>query len=385
MNAEEETKTNPRAEIDAIDDELLKLLNKRAAIALRVGAVKRSKDISLCDPNREREVLKRLIEQNPGPLDAQNIEGIFERIIDESLQIQQREYQTSIENADANHRNFYKGGRIAFLGEQGTFSEEAVIKLLGESCETVSRPTFDRLFTAIDEGAAEYILAPLENTLVGAVHRSQDLLLKSSLGIVAEIILPIAHFLIASPNATLESVEVVESHPVALGQCEKFFAANPQIRRVATDDTAGSVRRAVESEDATRAAIGGRRAAEIYGGKILQEHLEDQSENYTRFVLLAPQPDETNRGGKISLILKLAHRPGALHDALRPFVRRKIDLLKIESRPIKERPWQYNFYVDLQTPANESELRGALDEIKQQAEEFRFLGRYSVVEIEREK
>ncbi len=381
-----EIKINPRAEIDRIDDDLLRLLNERATIALRVGAVKRSRDVSLCDPTREREVLARLIEQNSGPLDAQNIESIFQRIIDESLQIQQREYQTPSENVPTpDARDFYKGGRIAFLGEPGTFSEEATIRLLGESCETVSRPTFDRLFTAIDEGAAEYILAPLENTLVGAVHRSQDLLLKSSLGIVAEIILPIAHFLIAGKKATLRSIETVESHPVALGQCEKFFAANSHIRRVASDDTAGSVRRAVEGDDPTRAAIGGRRAAKIYGGKILQTHLEDQSENYTRFVLLATQPDETTRGNKISLILKLAHRPGALHDALRPFVRRGIDLLKIESRPIKERPWQYNFYVDLQTPSNESELRGALDEIRQQAEEFRFLGRYSVVEIEKEK
>lgn len=379
-----EKRDNPRAEIDAIDDELLRLLNERAAIALRVGAVKRLNDTSLCDPHREREVLARLSKLNSGPLEEQNITNIFQRIIDESLQVQQRAYQTSSENvgaAKAETNNFYENGRVAFLGERGTFSEEAVIKLLGESYKTVSRPTFENLFTAIDDGAADYILAPLENTLVGAVHRSQDLLLKSSLGIMAEIILPIAHFLIGGKGASLETVETVESHPVALGQCENFFAANPHIRRVAADDTAGSVRRVVESGDVTRAAIAGRRAAAIYGGAILQEHLEDQKENYTRFVLLAAQPEESSRGNKISLILKLAHRPGALHDALRPFVRRGIDLLKIESRPIKERPWQYNFYLDLQAPASESELRGALDEIREQAEEFRFLGRYSVIEI----
>ncbi len=359
-----ETKDNPRAEIDKIDEELLRLLNERAAIALRVGAVKRQKDVSLCDPQREREVLTRLIERNSGPLDEQNITNIFERIIDESLQIQQREFQTT-EKAETNPAtNFGADGRVAFLGEAGTFSEEAVIRLLGESAKTAARPTFEKLFAAIDEGAADYILAPLENTLVGAVHRSQDLLLKSSLGIVAEIVLPIAHFLIGVNGATVETVETVESHPVALGQCENFFAANPRIRRVSANDTASSVRRAVESGDMTRAAIGGRRAARIYGGAIIQEHLEDQRENYTRFVLLAPEAKQSNTGVKISLILKLAHRPGALHDALRPFVRRGIDLLKIESRPIKERPWQYNFYIDLQAPASESELRGALDEIK---------------------
>lgn len=376
---------NPRAEIDAIDDEILRLLNQRATIALRVGAVKRQNDTSLCDPQREREVLARLIEQNAGPLDAQNITSIFQRVIDESLQIQQRVYQSDAFFFAAETTDFKENGRVAFLGEAGTFSEEAAIKLLGESCETISRPSFETLFETINEGKADYILAPLENTLVGAVHRAQDLLLKSSLGIVAEIVLPIAHFLIGVSGATLESIKTVESHPVALGQCERFFAANPHIKRVAANDTASSVRRTVESGDKTRAAIAGRRAAAIYNGKILREHLEDQPENYTRFVLLAPQPNEASRGSKISLILKLAHRPGALHAALRPFVRRGIDLLKIESRPIKERPWQYNFYLDLQAPTSESELRGALDEVRQQAEEFRFLGRYSVVEIANEK
>ncbi len=168
---------------------------------------------------------------------------------------------------------------------------------------------------------------------------------------------------------------------MALAQCERFFAAHPHLNRVATDDTAGSVRRVVEGGDRTKAAIAGKRAANIYGGTLLREHLEDHSENYTRFALLAPNPDASDRGNKISLMVRLAHRPGALHEALRPFVRRGIDLLRIESRPIKGRPWQYNFYLDLQAPASESELRGALDEIREQAEEVRYLGRYSSMDI----
>lgn len=379
-----ENRINPRTEIDAIDDELLRLLNNRAAIALRVGEVKRHNDTSLCDPRREFEVLNRLAVNNNGPLDEQNITNIFQRIIDECLQVQQRAFQATATNDDATRLKSIHSenvGRVAFLGDHGTFSEEAAVKLLGENCEPVSRPTFDELFAAIDEEAADYILAPLENSLVGSVHRCYDLLLASSLHIVGEIILPISHFLIGCPGASLETVETVESHPAALSQCEKFFAAHPQIKRAAADDTAGSVRRAVESGDTSRAAIGGKRAADLYNGVILQEHLEDHAENYTRFALLARNLDSSNQGDKISLIIRLAHRPGALHDALRPFVRRGIDLLKIESRPIKERPWQYNFYLDLQSPPSESELRGALDEIRGQAEEFRFLGRYTTVEI----
>jgi len=378
-----EKKDNPRAEIDAIDDQLLRLLNERAAIALRVGEVKRLNHTSLCDHHREFEVLTRLRRQNSGPLDEQNVTSIFQRIIDECLHIQQRAIEPSadIDVADMPIKNFSGKERVAFLGERGTFSEEAAKRLLGETCEGVPRPTFEILFSAIDEGSADFILAPLENSLVGSVHRCHDLLLESSLGIAAEIILPISHFLIGCEGAALESIETVESHPVALSQCERFFAAHPHIKRVATNDTAGSVRRVVENGDASRAAIAGKRAAEIYHGSILKEHLEDHSENYTRFVLLAQNPEVSETGHKISLVVKLAHRPGALHDALRPFVRRGINLLKIESRPVKESPWQYNFYLDLQAPASESELRGALDEIREQAGEVRYLGRYSTVKI----
>lgn len=380
-----ENKGNPRAEIDAIDDELLRLLNKRAAIALRVGEVKRHNDTSLCDPHREREVLARLTGKNSGPLDEESVANIFQRVIDECLHAQQRAFQTSSANGQANaaSKDSIKAGRVAFLGDHGTFSEEAVINLVGENCETVSFPTFDALFAAIDEGAADYILAPFENSLVGSVHRCYDLLLASSLCIAAEIILPISHYLIGCPGARLENIETVESHPVALAQCEKFFARHPQIMRATSADTAGSVRRVVEYGDPTKAAIGGKRAAEIYGGVILEEHLEDHAENYTRFALLGRDAETSARGNKISLVVRLAHRPGALHEALRPFVRRGIDLLKIEGRPIKERPWQYNFYFDLQAPPSESELRGALDEIGAQAEHVRYLGRYTTVEVER--
>ncbi|MET0752487.1 MAG: prephenate dehydratase domain-containing protein, partial [Pyrinomonadaceae bacterium] len=194
-----ENKENPRAEIDAIDDELLRLLNNRAAIALRVGEAKRLVDTSLCDHTREQEVLTRLALQNQGPLDEQSVTRIFQRVIDECLHIQQ---QTAINARKSGTKavNFNGSGRVAFLGARGTFSEEAAIELLGETGETVPRATFENLFAAIDEGDADYILAPLENSLVGSVHRCYDLLLESSLNIAAEIILPISHFLIGCPG-----------------------------------------------------------------------------------------------------------------------------------------------------------------------------------------
>ena len=286
---------NPRAEIDAIDSELLRLLNKRAEIALRVGAAKTSAETSLCDPNRERDVLSRLRQQNSGPFDEHSIDNIFQRIIDESLQLQQKTYQWPFADSGDTAEdvtNLTGKSRVAFLGDRGTFSEEAALGILGEDCETVSFPTFEDLFTAIDAGKSDLILAPLENSLIGSVHRCVDLLLDSSLHIIADVILPVSHYLVACPEATMETIRTVESHPAALAQCRRFFAAYPNLKAIPADDTAGSVRRAVESGDVTRAGIGGKRTAEIYGGKILRERLEDNSENYTRFALLSPNADD---------------------------------------------------------------------------------------------
>lgn len=379
------TINDPRAEIDQIDAELLRLLNMRAAIALRVGAAKTDVETPLCDRTREREVLSRLRHANTGPFDERSIDNIFQRIIDESLQLQQKTYKEPFENSEKSENELMRlsgTSRVAFLGDRGTFSEEAALGILGDDSQTVSFPTFEDLFTAIDRGKADLILAPLENSLIGSVHRCVDLLLDSSLHIIADVILPVSHCLIACPEATMETIRTVESHPAALAQCRRFFAAYPHLESVPADDTAGSVRRALESGDVTRAGIGGRRAAEIYGGKILREHLEDNSENYTRFALLSPRPVEDASGSKISLVLRLKNHPGALHNALSPFVRRRIDLAKIESLPIRNLPGQFNFYLDVRAPKIEADLTGAIDEIREQVEEIRYLGRYSTTRLD---
>lgn len=266
--------------------------------------------------------------------------------------------------------------RIAFQGERGAFSEEAAVELLGEHIQLVSRPTFESLFAAIDEQVADYLLAPVENSLAGSVHRAYDLLLESSLHISAEIIIAIRHFLIGCPGSSFESIKTVESHPVALAQCERFFAAHPQFQRIATEDTAGSVALVVKQGDRTRAAIAGLRAANLYGGVVLRENLEDHVENYTRFVLLTPATSTSPNANKLSLVFKLPHKGGALYQALEPFARRGIDLVKIESRPIKGRPWEYHFYLDLQASTNDAEVIEALSELDERAMEVRVLGCY---------
>ena len=302
--------------------------------------------------------------------------------------------------------NSQKSPRVAFQGEHGAFSEAAAIQLLGEGITTVPRATFDSAFRAIAEGAADALLAPVENSLAGSVVRVYDLLLESNLGIIAETILPIEHHLIGCPGATLAGLKSVSSHPMALAQCEKFFLSHPGLKRVPAEDTAGSVRDVLASGDLSSAGIAGKPAAVRYGGVILSEGIQDNARNYTRFVLLVPvridrdgeasssdrrvsatetdlvtelfahrsdQPATSLK--KMSLALRLAHKPGALLRALEPFARHGINLLKIESRPIHGSPWEYQFFLDVQSDAPR-QLEQALEELSAATSFLRILGAY---------
>jgi len=275
---------------------------------------------------------------------------------------------------------------VAFQGEPGAFSEAAAVQLLGAEITTVPRPTFDAVFRAIADGTADALLVPVENSLAGSVVRVYDLLLENNLTITAETILPIELHLIARPGASLANVHTVSSHPMALAQCERFFAAHPQFKRVPAEDTAGSVREALAHGDRTSAAIAGRRAAEHYGGVILAENIQDNTENFTRFVLLMPAA-EAARGmigadaRKMSIAMRIAHRPGALLASLEPFARHNINLRKIESRPIHGQPWVYQFVLEIEADAPER-LDDALAEVRKVTSDLRVMGLYAAAKIE---
>lgn len=274
--------------------------------------------------------------------------------------------------------------RVAFQGEPGAFSEAAAIQLLGDQIHTVPRPTFDATFRAIAEHAADALLLPVENTLAGSVVRVYDLLLESPLEICGETIFPIEHHLIACPGARFEEILAVASHPMALAQCERFFEAHPRFKRVPAEDTAGSVREMMASGDKTRASIAGQRAATHYGAVILRDNIEDNAENFTRFVLLLP-PEEAARfrakdARKMSLAMRLAHKPGALLASLEPFARHGVNLLKIESRPIHGKPFEYQFYVDVEAEQHE-QLQKALNEVRGATSQLRVLGLYAAAKM----
>src|SRR6266403_2739193 len=192
--------------------------------------------------------------------------------------------------------------RVAFQGEAGAFSEAAAVQLLGEEIVTVPRPTFDATFRAIADGHADALLVPVENSLAGSVVRVYDLLLESELTITAETILPIEMNLIACPGTSIADIRFISSHPMALAQCERFFGEHPSIRRLPAEDTAGSVREMLARGDKTHAAIAGRYAAERYRGAIIAERIQDNAENFTRFVMLQPVK-ETTRAAALSAVL----------------------------------------------------------------------------------
>ncbi|HXJ91470.1 MAG TPA: prephenate dehydratase domain-containing protein [Terriglobia bacterium] len=268
-----------------------------------------------------------------------------------------------------------ENARVAFQGELGAFSEEAALKLLGETIVTVPRPTFDGAFAALASGAADALVVPIENSLAGSVLRVYDLLLESTFSIAAETVVAIEHHLIACPGASLEGIRSVESHPMALAQCERLLSGHPEWKRIPAEDTAGSARDVVASGDRTRAAIAGRRAAARYGGVILLNNVEDNAQNFTRFFLLLPTHGPGPGADKMTLAVRLAHRAGALLRALEPFARHGVNLLKIESRPIHGCPWEYQFFVDL--AAGSAEAReAALGELRGVAQEVRVLGLY---------
>lgn len=276
--------------------------------------------------------------------------------------------------------NVKPGARIAFQGERGAFSEEAALKLLGPGIVLVPRGSFDATFSAIGECSADYVLAPMENSLAGSVHRSFDLLVESGLHIIGEVVIPIVHNLIGLPGSTIAGLLSVESHPVALAQCEQFFVVHPRVKRIVTEDTAGSVREIMRAGDLRRAAIASARAAELYGAEIRQTHLEDDRENYTRFFLLSSSSEVPEDADKISLVFQLPHSPGALQQALAPFAQRNLNLMKIESRPVRGRPWQYRFYIDLQASVRDASTTSAIEQLAKLAVELKVLGSYKSAE-----
>ena len=265
--------------------------------------------------------------------------------------------------------------RVAIQGERGAFSHQAALGVLGAGIEVVPEAGFEELFASVGAGRADRALVPIENSLHGSIHENYDRLQNSPLHIVGETQLRIRQCLIARPGATLDDLRRVSSHPVALAQCRRFFTDNPAIKSVTAYDTAGAVRDLMRSGQGSEGAIASALAARLYGAHLLQEGIEDDPQNYTRFLVLAVDPGPPGEASKTSIVFVLENVPGSLHKALGAFATRGVDLCKLESRPLRGHPWEYSFYLDAlgdpRGPAGE-----AIEELKACSREFRILGQY---------
>ena len=274
--------------------------------------------------------------------------------------------------------------RIAFQGERGAFSEEASRKLLGRGIEVLPCPKFEEVFRSLKDGRVTGAVVPIENTLAGSVHENYDHLQRFELPIVGETSVRIIHNLIVNKPVKFSHIKRVFSHPVALDQCQDFFAENPQIERVPFYDTAGSVKMIVEEGLTDAGAIASNVAAEIYDARILRKSIEDDRQNFTRFFLLRrpnqyrlpPHGGTAEAQWKTSLVFTIRNVPGSLFRALATFALRDLSLIKIESRPLRGKPWEYLFYLDFVGRVDSPPAQNALKHLGELADYLRVLGCY---------
>jgi len=264
--------------------------------------------------------------------------------------------------------------KVSFQGEPGAYSEQAVFNYFGK-VETVPCESFDAMFDAVVSGKSDAALAPIENSLAGSIHQNYDLLLRHDLHIVGEYFLRVQHCLIVNPGVKMEDIKKAISHPQALGQCAGYLRGHG-IKPEQVYDTAGSVKMLKESGARDVAAIASKRAAELYGMQILEEGIEDNAENYTRFLAVGRESIVPTNEAKTSIVFTLKNMPGALFKAMSVFALRDIDLTKIESRPLQGKPWEYLFYIDLIGSTSDDVTKRALDHLGEYAVTLRVLGSY---------
>ncbi len=266
--------------------------------------------------------------------------------------------------------------RVAYQGERGAYSEDAVAQVFGADVEPLPCLEFQDAFEAVDTGQARYAILPVENSIEGTVAQVNDLLLEHDLTVTREVIVAVDHCLITNPRSEIEDIRAVYSHPQALGQCRRFLARHPKWRQIPTYDTAGSVKMIKERGRRDEAAIASRRSATVYGAKVLAEGIQTDHENYTRFFVLQKHPRKVVGANKTSIAFVTKNLPGSLHVCLGEFAKRGINLTKLESRPRRARLWNYVFYVDFDGSMDDPSCREAVGALVTTAGFVKVFGSY---------
>ena len=343
-----------REQIDRIDDDLLKLLNQRAALAQQIGHVKG--ESAVLRPEREAQVLQRMKQANGGPLSGEAVAQLYTEIMSQC-----RALEAPL--------------TVAYLGPEGTFSELATLKRFGSAVHGQSCATIDGVFHAVESGAALYGVVPVENSTEGAVGRTLDLLLQSTLQVCGEVMLPI-HQCLLSRCDNLDSIRTIFSHPQSLAQCQGWL--NKNLPKAAHNPLSSNAEAALQAANHPHdsAAVAGIHAAARFGLNVIAENIEDETNNTTRFLVIGNQHVAPSGKDKSSLVMSAANRPGAVHDLLVPLAKHSVSMTKLESRPARSGLWEYVFFVDIEGHQSDAKVAAALAELKQDAAFVKILGSY---------
>ncbi len=350
-----ETLEGLRKRIDELDARILELVSERAACAQHIARLKEDDGGRGCyRPEREAQVLRRVMARNRGPLDDEALGRIFREIMSACLALEQ-----PLE--------------VAYLGPEGTFTQAAALKHFGRSVRTVPQGAVDEVFREVEAGACHYGVVPVENSTEGVVSHTLDMFVRSSLRIVGEVLLRIHHCLLG--RGRLDEVRRVYAHPQALAQCREWLDARlGGVERVPAPSNAEAARLA--SEEPGVAAIASAQAAELYGLQVLAANIEDEPDNTTRFLVIGREAVPPSGEDKSTLLLSVPNRPGALHGLLEPLARHGISMTRIESRPSRLGLWEYLFFVDIEGHAEDPKVARALQELRGRAALCRLLGAY---------
>lgn len=346
-----------RDRIDALDGQILDLLNQRARAALEVGQVKQAFDAGgpVLKPEREAMVIRRLQKLNKGPFTDQAIDAVWSQIV-------------------STCRGLESTLTVAYLGPQGSFSEQAALEHFGHAVQRLRCNSFDEVFRAVEAGQANVGMVPVENSTEGAVNRTLDLLLNSPLKVLGERSIKIQHCLMTR-SGTLDGVGRVMAHPQALAQCQSWLTQNhPQLGRDAASSNAEAAR--VAAQDPTVAAIAGSAAAEAWGLQVVACGIQDDPQNRTRFLAVGALSTHASGRDKTSVIMAVPNRAGAVYEMLAPLAAHGVSMTRLESRPARTGQWEYYFYIDLLGHHEDAPVAQALTELKKQVAFFKVLGSY---------
>jgi chorismate mutase/prephenate dehydratase len=344
-----------RSSIDSIDDRIVDLLNERSQVVLEVGRLKSGNNLQFHVPGRERQIYERLLNNNPGPFPNDALRSIYREVISACLALE-------------------SPMKVAFLGPKATFSHLATMQQFGLSAELVPQKSIPAVFEEVEKGKALYGVVPVENSTEGVISHTLDMFVESSLKITAEILLEVHHDLL-SRTGRMEDIKKVYSHPQPLAQCRQWLDENlPGIPVVDVASTATAAQ--IVSDDYTAAAIASELAASLYDLKVVRSRIEDQVNNFTRFLVISRTATERSGNDKTSVLFSVKDEPGILCRMLEPFAKRGINLSKIESRPFKKKAWEYIFFLDLFGHVSDPDVAVALEELKGCCQFLKVLGSY---------